>query len=172
MDRRSPSRLLRLTGAAALVLALSACQAPRPDVTFYGNRTAVESGYTLWCSPNQDRTQFECDQPHGPDGEARLSLRPGQSVQINVPDAIAEQPWLATFVYRTADGEQLQGRSEVLDDHDLSYTLTPIESGDQLLRVEVVTGFEVGPQTTADPNSTGFDIGATRSWVLTVDPSA
>ena len=171
MDRR-PSRLVRLTGAGLLVLALSACQAPRPDVTFYGNRTAVDTGYTLWCSPSEDRTRFECETPEGADGTARLGLRPGQGVQINVPDAIGEQPWLVAFVYRsTPDGEEQTGRSAVLTDHQLSYSLNPIDPGDQLLRVEVQSGLQIGPQT--DPNApagSAIEIAATHTWVLTIDP--
>ena len=56
----------------------------------------------------------------------RLSLRPGQSVQINVPSAIGDTPWAVYFRYRDADGELQDGRSEIFTDGQLAYTLRTV----------------------------------------------
>jgi hypothetical protein len=149
--------------AAGCVL-LAACEAPRPDVTFYGNRNAVETPPTRWCEVDASAQSISCTDT--PEAEtARLSLRPGQPVQINVPGAVGENPWGVYFRYRNAAGELADGRTEIFTDGQLAYTLRPFTEDDQLVYVEVQTGYVLmgGEQS-------GVDFAVTRSWLLLVDP--
>ena len=164
-----PSRLTRRRwGLVAAVVAgsllLAGCEAPRPDVTFYGNSTAVETGPTRWCDVDVTAQQVNCVETAEQDVE-RLSLRPGQSVQINVPSAIGDTPWAVYFRYRDAGGELQDGRSEIFTDGQLAYTLRTFDEQDQLVYVEVQSGFILmGGEDSA------VDFAATQSWLLLIDP--
>lgn len=156
-------RLGALIGTAALCLTLTACSAPLPEVTFYANRAAVNTSPTRWCTVEvtvtaQDVACTEDDSP-------RLSVKPGQPVQINVPSAVADQPWLVHFTYRNAAGEVWEARSEVFTDGLLAYTLKPLSPDDQLLSVEVLSGFKL-----TQAQDTGVDYTATQGWELLIDP--
>lgn len=139
----------------------AACQAPRPDVTFFGNSTSVDTSPTRWCPIDAEAlTIGTCEET--PTGELpRLALQPGQSVQINVPTRIAEQPWGVYFRYLTPNGELADGRTAVFSDHRLAYTLRPLDAGDQLTVVEVQSGFVPTAQD---------EFQATQVWQLLVDP--
>ena len=63
---RRPARLATLTGLlAAAALLLSSCTVPRPVVTFYGNRTAVDVEPELWCQVDTTALTVSC--PPSPD---------------------------------------------------------------------------------------------------------
>lgn len=154
----------RVLAAAACCVVLAACEAPKPDVTFYGNRNAVETGPTRWCQVDAAAQSISCiDRPEAE--TARLSLRPGQPVQINVPGAVGDNPWGVYFRYRNAAGELADGRTEIFTDGELAYTLRPFTEDDQLVYVEVQTGYVLmaGAQS-------GVDFAVTRSWLLLIDP--
>lgn len=148
-------------------LLVSGCEAPRPEVTFYGNKTAVATEPVLFCVIDDAAAVVEC--PPDADGRtgprARLALGTGGGVQINVGDDIGSTPWQVYFQFVQSDGQTGQGRSPVLTDGRLSYTLVPFQPSDQLLRVEVQSGLTFVPGQTS-----GVDIAATRSWLLEVDP--
>ena len=154
--RRLPG--LRLL-ATALVggLLLTGCTAPRPEVTFYGNRSAVEAGPALWCQVNTADLQFECP-TIDPAHYVRLTLRPGDPVQINVPSDIGRQPWQVAFQYANAEGTVVEARTALFTAGQLAYTLQPVAATDRLLHVEVQTGLL--------PTADGVVV--TRSWVLDV----
>jgi len=165
---KPPGRIRRRVGVVAAVVAgsllLAGCEAPRPDVTFYGNRTAVETGPTRWCDVDVTAEQVNCVEMAEQDVE-RLSLRPGQSVQINVPSAIGDTPWAVYFRYLDAGGDLQDGRSEIFTDGQLAYTLRTFDEQDQLVLVEVRSGFILmGGQ------DSGVDFAATHSWGLLIDP--
>lgn len=162
---RRPRRWRALIGGAGLILALTACTAPLPDVTFYGNRAAVASGPTRWCTLDYTAETVTCTETP-PDQAPRLSLRPGQPVQINVPGAVGGQPWTVFFGYLNEAGELLTGRSEVFDDGRLAYTLHPFSETDQFVYVEVRSGFELTP----GPDG-GVEYASTQGWSLRVDPA-
>ncbi|MET0966374.1 MAG: DUF2771 family protein, partial [Nakamurella sp.] len=145
---------------------LTACDAPRPDVTFYGNRTAVETGPTRWCTVDAAAESVNCEDA-APDDVERLTIPPGKPVQINVPDAIGGVPWAVYFRYLDKDGKLADGRSEIFTDRQLAYTLHPFDDADQLTYVEVQSGFILlgGEQN-------GVDFAVTKSWLLLVDPPA
>ena len=145
-------------------LTLTACEAPHPDVTFYGNRTAVESGPTQWCVVNAAADAVNCT--NTPEEEIeRLSLRPGDPVQINVPGEVGGSPWAVYFRYLDKDGTLQDGRSEIFTDGRLAYTLRPFTEQDQLVYVEVRGGLVLiaGEQS-------GVDYAFSQSWLLLIEP--
>ena len=151
---------------AACCLVLAACDAPRPDVTFSGDRTAVETGPTRWCDVDAAARSINCtDTPE--DQVQRLELPAGQPMQINVPGAVGDNPWGVYFRYRNAAGELNDGRTEIFTDGRLAYTLRPFTATDPLVYVEVQSGYILmgGAQS-------GVDFAVTRSWLLLVDPKA
>jgi len=148
----------------ACCLALTACEAPQPDVTFYGNRASVETGPTTVCEVNKEAATVYCPEPVAAD-LPRLTIKRGQSVQINVPTAIAEGPWWVYFRYLDKDGTLSDGKSATFTDGQLAFTLTPFAPEDQLVSVEVQNDFVL---TAADGG--GVDFQPTRSWRLLVIP--
>lgn len=153
---RPPRRFRALVaGLLAVGLVLTGCTAPRPEVTFFGGRAAVEARPALWCQVDTRALQFQCPDFSTAD-YARLTLRPGQSVQINVPAEIADQPWQVAFQYADAAGRLGQGRTALMTSGELAYTLHPLAATDLIRRVEVQTGLL--------PTADGFVV--TRSWVL------
>src|SRR6478752_3667537 len=98
---RRPARLATLTGLlAAAALLLSSCTVPRPVVTFYGNRTAVDVEPELWCQVDTTALTVSC--PPSPDtaNDGHLTMAPAQPLQINVPTEIGDDPWLVVFEYQ------------------------------------------------------------------------
>ena len=95
----------------------------------------------------------------------RLSLRPGDPVQINVPGKVGDSPWAVYFRYLDKDGELQDGRSEIFTDGRLAYTLQPFTEQDQLVYVEVRGGLVLiaGEQS-------GVDYAFSQSWLLLIEP--
>ena len=165
--RRGGFAARRWRWAAAVLLVgvvLAGCEAPRPDVTFFGNRSAVQTAPTHWCDVDETASTVSCTETAVED-VPRLSLRPGQQVQINVPGAVGSTPWTVYFRYLNAKGELADGRSEVFSDGRLAYTLQPLTPQDQLTYVEVQSAFVLVPG-----DQGGVDFAATRAWLLLVDP--
>lgn len=165
-QRRARGRWRWVLGAVLACVALTACEAPRPDVTFYGNRTAVQTGPTRWCQVDPTAQDVTCSEAP-PQDVPRLTIGPGRPVQINVPKAIGDIPWGVYFRYVSKDGKLADGRTEIFTDDRLAYTLEPFTATDQLLYVEVQSGFIVmgGAQS-------GVDFAATKSWLLLIDRPA
>ncbi len=137
---------------------------PRPVVTFYGNRTAVDVQPELWCEVDTTALTVSC--PPNPEtaNDGHLTMAPGQPLQINVPTEIGDDPWLVVFVYRDAAGKAQTGRTEVFTDGRLAYTLSPPDGG-QMTRVEVQSGL------LPTQDATGATvIAASRTWVLVIEP--
>ena len=161
-------RSLRWRWALAVsvsALALTACEAPQPDVTFYGNRSAVDTGPTTVCEVDQQAATVYCPEPNVAD-LPQLSLRPGQSVQINVPTAIANGPWWVYFRYLDKDGTLSDGKTSTFTDGQLAFTLTPFSPDDQLVSVEVQNDFLL-----VAGDGGGVDFQPTRSWRVLVIPA-
>jgi Protein of unknown function (DUF2771) len=146
-------------------LLLTACEAPRPDVTFYGNRAAVNTAPTRWCEVD-DTAQFVSCTETPADQLPRLTLRPGDSVQINVPSAVGDSPWAAYVRYLDEDGELADGRTEIFTDGRLAYTVHPPSERDQLVAVEVRSDFVLTPGEQG-----AVDFAAKHSWLLLIDPA-
>jgi hypothetical protein len=148
----------------AVSLFLTACEASKPEVTFYGNRTAVNTGPTRWCEVDVGAQQVNCTETPA-DEVVRLEIGKGRPVQINVPGAIGGTPWAVYFRYLNRNGTLADGRSQIFADGQLAYTLEPFSDQDQLVYVEVQSGFVLtgGAQS-------GVDFAVTKSWLLLIDP--
>jgi hypothetical protein len=153
-------------GPLAVGVLLTACDAPRPDVTFFGNGTAVETGPTRWCQIDEAAATLGCTETP-PDELRRLTLKPGGQVQVNVPSAIGATPWQVYFRYLDAAGKLADGRTEIFSDGRLAYTLYPFTAQDRLTYVEVQSGFVLTPGAQG-----GVDFAATRAWLLLIDAPA
>ncbi len=163
---RVPRRLVISICAVMTALAVAGCEAPRPDVTFYANRTAVDTGPSRWCTPDAATLTVACTEMP-PEEVARMTVRQGGAVQINVPEDIGGTPWQVYFRYVDADGELSDGRSEVFTDGRLAYTLHPFDETDQLTYVEVQSGFIL-----TEGEQGGVDFAATRGWLVLIEPVA
>ncbi len=161
-------RGLRPLAGAMACLVLTGCTAPIPEVTFYANRTTLTTEPTRWCTVDVTATTQEigCTQTDAA-GLPRLDARPGQPVHIDVPSAIGDQPWLVYFRYLDAGGELRDGRSQVIVDGRLAYTLRPFAKDDQLVYVEVLSGFELTAALAG-----GVDYSSTQAWAVVVEPEA
>ncbi len=62
-------------------------------------------------------------------------------------------------------GELQDGRSEIFTDGQLAYTLRTFDEQDQLVYVEVQSGFIL-----MGGEDSGVDFAATQSWLLLIDP--
>jgi len=166
-QRRGRAAARRWRWVAAVLAAgvvLAGCDAPRPDVTFFGNHTAVQTAPTHWCDVDEAASTVSCTET-GIADVPRLSLKPGQQVQINVPETVGSTPWAVYFRYLDAKGELADGRSEVFSDGRLAYTLQTLAPEDQLTYVEVQSAFVLVPGEQG-----GVDFAATRAWLLLIDP--
>ncbi len=154
-----PAAVLAVAG-----LLLGACTVPVPDVTFFGNRVASVAGPSLWCRVDATISEAVCTVDRAEDGAARLSLRPGQGVQINVPGEVGDQPWAVVFSY-TDDGGRHDARTAIFPPGQrLSYVLEAPSTGARITRVEVQSGL-----TLVQGADGGVDVAVLRSWVLLVD---
>ncbi len=153
-----------LAGVAAVSVLVSGCTAPRPVVTFYGNRTSAVAQADFWCTVDTAALTVSC--PPEPDNskDANLTMTAGQPLQINVPSEIGDTPWVVVFQYRDGAGKSQSGRTEIFTDSRLSFTLPSLGAGAQLSRVEV----QAGLVPTQDAGGAAA-ITASRTWVLIVN---
>jgi len=162
-----PRRALFTALLVAAALALTGCTAPLPVVTFYGNRTAVDVQPELWCQVDTAALTVTCPPVPDTGHDGRLTMAPGQPLQINVPPEVGDEPWLVAFAYADRAGRTQSGRTEVFTDGRLAYTLQSLPADAQLSRVEVQSGL----LPTQDASGATV-IAASRTWVLQVTPKA
>jgi hypothetical protein len=157
---RGRRRATVVTALLAACFALAGCEAPPPSVTWFGNGTSVDVGPALYCTlTNQPAPN--CTETDGP--VARLTLRPGDTVQVNIPAEVAEQPWVLVFSYVN---DSASYRTPVnTDGRTLSYLIKPI-AGEQLKQVDLQV-----PILTASPDGAP-QFTPYRDWILMVDPQS
>ncbi|WP_157970723.1 DUF2771 family protein [Nakamurella deserti] len=135
----APSRSRRRRGllaAGTLLagLALTGCDKPTPTITWYGNGSSTNAGPTVYCELTAEAAPT-CTETDGP--AARLSLEPGDFVQVNIPSEVAEQPWVLVWNYTDSAETQTSERSPVnTDGHTLSYVIRPAD-GKQIAQVDL-----------------------------------
>ena len=151
-----------LTGVlAAAALIVSGCTVPRPQITVYGNRTAVRVQAYQWCidlnSPcNLDKSNIE-----------RLTMQVNQPLQVNVPSEIGDSIWRVIWTFQDNRTKVItSGSSPYFTDKRLSFTI-PAFGTEQILKTVEVQRLIAG--TDADGN-VGF--GVTSSWDLIILPKA
>lgn len=140
-------------------IALAGCSAPsEPRVTFYSHGEAVEVEPARYCDANGENCS---PPPEDPVGE--LEVPADEPLQISVSQEVASTPWQVVFLYRNAQGQELDGRSSVFaPDQRHSYTLRLPDDGEQLEHVEVQ---QFSAVLTPGPEG-GVNFGIGGSWVL------
>ncbi|MEO5834226.1 MAG: DUF2771 family protein [Nakamurella sp.] len=132
--RRVRPRGLLAVGALLAGLALTACTAPTPTITWYGNGNSTHAGPVVYCELTAEAAP-NCRETEGP--TARLTLTPGDFVQVNIPGEVAAQPWVLVWNYTDSDATQTSERSPVnTDGRTLSYVIRPAE-GKLLAQVDL-----------------------------------
>lgn len=143
---------------AAAALLVSSCTVPRPEITFYGNRTAVRVQAYQWC---RDLTTCTLDRSN----VRRLTMQPNQPLQVNVPSEIADSIWRVIWTFQDVKTSKVtSGGSPYFTDKRLSFTIPPFGTGQILQTVELqrlIAG------TDANGN-VGFAV--TSSWDLIIVP--
>lgn len=151
--------------SAAAVAALTACTAPLPEITFYGNRATDTTSPSLWCHIDAEARNVACDVDRAEQGAAQLALKPDQPVQISVPKEVARAPWTVLFQYKDAAGAEQEGRTAIFGPGERHTWTLRLPEGSQLLRAEVQSGL-----VPIAAEGSGVDYLVLRSWILLVDP--
>jgi hypothetical protein len=123
-------RLLVLLAGGALTLSGCASAGP-PEVTFYSD------GHTVTAKPLVDCDALLRNCGKYPDAEVRLKARPGMPVQVSVPSAVGDTPWLVITQYSDADGALKSKQQYFSRNSRLAYTATPDTPAGQVVVVEV-----------------------------------
>jgi hypothetical protein len=149
----------RLASVLAATLLLAGCGlGGKPEVTFGVGEQEIDAGPAQYC----DLALTACDEDAT--APVRLEVPPGAPVRVEVPDDVAESPWHVVFRYRSATGEQVDGRTPVFPPGGRSdYVLELPAPTDRLLTAQVQQ-FGPAPQT-APTGEITFPVRA--SWVLT-----
>ncbi|MFR9728614.1 DUF2771 family protein [Saccharopolyspora sp. MS10] len=148
-----------LLAAPLGVAAMAGCSAPAdPQVTFYSHGEAVEVAPARFCDPGGE----QCSPPPAdPVGELHVPER--SPLQISVPGEVSATPWQVAYIYRDADGREIDGRTPVFrPDERRTYTLRVPADGTRLEHVEVQ---QYSAVLTADADG-GVDFGISGTWVL------
>lgn len=119
---------LLLAGAALVV---SGCTASGPpEVSFYADGDTVRAEPMVHC----DVLVKNCDESADP---VSMPVRPGKPVQLSIPKAIAETPWVVTVQYRTPNGKVRYKHDTFTSGEQYAYTADPSGTKNQLLVVEI-----------------------------------
>lgn len=156
---------MRRIGAAvigALTFLLAGCSAGLPQISVASTRAIVDVGPAMWCTADSQGAAH-CQVDSGQAAAGTLPIAPGETVWVQVPADIARQPWLVVFAYRDTDGTLVENRTRIYDPGTRWLTtITPAQTGQQIVRVEVQTGLR--PVSTA--TGTGVDFAALQTWIV------
>ncbi len=156
--------LAGLLAASGVALAGCSTNPGEPQVTVYAHGTSRQVSPVQYCEVTEQRCA-----PPNVRAVTELRVPPNDPLQISVPGDVASTPWQVSFLYRGANGQQLDGRSPVLlPDKDHAYTLRLPADGAQLEHVEIQ---QYGAALIPDVNG-GFGFGIRGSWVINVNPNA
>ena len=150
----------RLVLRCALVALLSGCggSATPPEVTFSAGAASVVAKPTQYCDLKLQNCRSDADAP------VRLAVPAGTTLKVTVPSEISSAPWQVVFTYRSANGNQTDGRSPVLTpEQHPDYTLQLPAATDALVTAQVQQ-YGPPPQANAETGEIEFPIRA--SWVL------
>ena len=149
--------------AAAGLLALSACTAPVPDVTFYASGHSVAAAPVQYCD-----AEFKHCLPHA-NAPVFLTLTPGDPVQVSAPDEFRTTPWQVAARYRDGQGKEFVACSSVFTNGSrLAYTVTP-PTGYQLVLIEV---YQVSAVIGITANEQNVEFANSGVWSLVATPPA
>ncbi|WP_103384226.1 DUF2771 family protein [Pseudonocardia dioxanivorans] len=151
---------LLLVACASLLAACGGSDDAPPQVTFTVAGQTRTTGPTQWC----DIKVTGCS--GDPAAEVHLGVAPGVTVDVAVPEPVSTAPWQVVFSYRTADGQQVDGRSPVFAANARKdYSLVLPAPTDQLITAQVQ---QYGIPT-ADPDTGQGEFPIRGSWVLVTD---
>jgi hypothetical protein len=160
------------------VLLLAGCSGGDSDVskvTVQAGPVTVTLPVALSCSPSTGSenaagpttstapTELTCSGGQTDAGAPHLPLAPGTPVDVSVPKAVGDTPWVIVFTYLDAKGAKQGDRSPVFPaGQRFSYHLQP-PAGVQLTRLEVQS------LIAAQAPGGGVEFPAVRTWVLVID---
>lgn len=188
---RMATRFAKIGAGLALVLLLAGCTAPRPDVSFYGDRHSVKAAPLFWCQGDTNRWFSNCVTEKA--NRVQLRLGPGDPVLVELPTDVAGAPWQVYARYVDSAGKPAEVRSSLFSDGRVTYTLRPPGSGSQLTYVEVQAlpvpvqntnsgttsssgvnnsgGNGTNGSTDSGTDGSGIDFAFTRTWGAVIDSS-
>jgi hypothetical protein len=156
--RRRPPVLL-VTGLVTALLAAGCGVGGPPEITFTAGDSSVTARPTQYC----DMALTSCD--HDATAPVELAVPAGTPLRIEVPDDVAEAPWAVVFRYRSAAGEQIEGRSPLFGpEQRTEYALELPAPTDQLLTAQVQ---QLGAPPQQSPTTGEIEFPARGTWVLT-----
>ncbi len=150
-----------LTAGVGLLL-LSGCTAPRPNISFYGNRITISAAPVGWCEGNLKDGFTSCATTKA--NRVTLGLHRGESLLVELPSDVAKLPWQVYFRYTDSAHQLHDGLIGLRFDGAVSTVLRPFEASDQLTYAEV----QVLPVPIATTGGTG--IAYTRTWAVEITP--
>lgn len=121
--------VVALLGGALL---LAGCSAPgQPRISFFADGDTVRTEPLVYC----DALVKQCERSGRP---ATLRVRPGEPVQVSLPEQVVKTPWVVNVQYLGPDGKPRPVRQKVFTDRNQhAYTVQPGGPGNQLLVVEI-----------------------------------
>ncbi|MFC6009831.1 DUF2771 domain-containing protein [Nocardia lasii] len=116
-----PAALLAVVLVTATVVAVAVSKAPAhtPKLTAYAHGTAIEVDPFVYCTVTMTDCRYGETVP--------LTVPSGYPVQLSLPKAVSESPWLIQLIYQRPTGEQLDKVLSFADYPDRARALT-IES--------------------------------------------
>ncbi|MGI9001040.1 MAG: DUF2771 family protein [Pseudonocardia sp.] len=152
--------LRRLVPAAVAVLLVAGCgsDAP-PEVRFAAGDASVGARPAQYCDLKLTDCRSDTTAP------VTLAVPPDTPLRIEVPDAVAETPWVVVFSYRNASDEQVNQRSPLFTaGARTEYALELPTAQDRLLTAEVQ---QLGPPPQANAKTGAIEFPTRATWVLT-----
>ena len=127
-------RLFATASAAGALLALTACEQPAPIVTVVSGGESVYSEATSYCFEDQSVEKGDC--ATRAEGPTELTVRGGQTVGVDVDEALLEHGWYIELSDPAAaqQGQAAQPqRSEPQTGHYFTFTAPNLPTGATLL---------------------------------------
>ncbi|MFD6398065.1 DUF2771 domain-containing protein [Nocardia sp. NPDC060249] len=100
-------------------VAVSKAPAHSPQLTAYAHGTTITVDPFMYCTVRMENCRYGETTP--------LEVPAGEPVQLSLPDAVSESPWLIQLIYQRPSGEQLDRVLSFADYPDRARALT-IES--------------------------------------------
>ena len=156
--------MLRLGRVLVLTLLAAGCGAGGPPkVTFSAAGASVTARPAQYCNLKLTDCTDDSAAP------VQLAVPAGTPLRVTVPDGVSEAPWHVVFSYRSASGEQVDGRSPLFAAKQRGdYTLELPAPTDQLLTAQVQ---QFGPAPQADAQTGEIQFPVRGSWVLSTPGS-
>lgn len=127
--------------------------------------TGSAGASTTAATPSSAPRELTCSGGETDEGAPHLQLAPGTPVDVSVPKAVGDTPWVIAFAYQDKAGAKQADRSPVFAaGQQFSYHLQP-PAGAQLTRLEVQS------LIAAQAPGGGVEFPAVRTWVLVIDPA-